>query len=293
MKYFGKHICISGSNDAGSLNTLYNFMQKNKITCGQIFLRNPQSLSLNNTQEKRVKELSFLKNNNPLNFKIVVHSPYVLNFCHPINSDLYNKSINILIADLNDAYNSGCIGCVIHMGKNIDSLNQSFGQALNNYVEGIVECIHKTKNINTKIILETASGQGSECGLKLKNLGKIKNKIFEKLPLNLHNRLGFCIDTCHIFSAGYDLNNDCDRIIYLIEKYINWKLIDVIHVNNSKTECCSYIDRHENIEDGYIKKDKLEYFIKKALSYNENILCVLETPNEKHSEEIEWLKNIL
>ena len=102
--------------------------------------------------------------------------------------------------------------------------------------------------------------------------------------------LSVCIDTCHVFSAGYSLKSkfDAEQFIATIDTYIGWKNVSVIHLNDSKKDCGCHVDRHENLCKGCIGKDDetgLQFFVKYC--FNKNIPLILETPEEDHANDLE------
>ena len=290
MKYFGFHTSISYG-----LCECFNYVVEKGATSFQIFLRNPKSI--NNTNESgidRKSELIELKKllTKNTNIKCVVHSPYVLNFCQPKDSYIYKNSIKILINDMTDAELGGIEYCIVHTGKNVNKL--SLQDAMNNYAEGIAECINNTPSLNTKIVIETASGQGTEICWKLKNLGYLRQLIQNKLnDENDIERVKFCIDTCHITSASYDIKNDCLSVVKLIDKYLKWDCVVCIHINDNKGDIGCFVDRHADIGKGTLTKEALSNFIKYVNKYNNNLVYILETPCDeiKRDEQLEWLKN--
>lgn len=324
---YGRHISIS----KGVIGCL-DYCKEIHTTGFQFFLRSPKMLTCTQLSEQKLETFDQFKRQNVRKFKLkfVVHSPYVLNFCHPSSSNVYKQSVAILVDDLIGAHHLGAIGCVIHLGKNTKGL--SFNEALDNYASGIVECLMKTQELDdTCIIIETGAGQGTETGWKLKNLGKIRDIIREKLRKqservreqndnSLINRIKFCIDTCHIYSATYDIVNNCEFVGKLIQKYLDWENVVCVHVNDSKGECGCRVDRHadpnpcinkcdsdddsngdsdsdeENEKySGKIGKNALTKFIEMCNEYNDNILYILETPSDEidHSSQIKWLSKIL
>lgn len=287
LKYFGKHLSISHGLDAVISNTL-----ELNGTAFQLFLRNPQSTKFTPTNPSRLKSFpSFKSTINENGLKCVIHSPYVLNFCDPAAIEY---SAKILVADLSDGNKMGAIGCVIHLGKNVERLGLSFNEAINNFVDGIVECLERTEEMDIPIIIETGAGQGTEVGWKLKNLGKIYKLIKNKIPNKIY-RIKFCIDTCHIFSAGYDLINDLASIDKKIEKYLGWDNVVCVHVNDSKTCCKSFVDRHADPDHGFIGKEALTEFIRCCNKRNPEIIYILETPCEDVDAvtQMNWLANLI
>lgn len=290
IKYFGCHLMTSYG-----LFTCIDRILELKGTAFQIFLRNPKSVNVLPMSEKKQKELQKMKQffDKNKNIKCIVHSPYVLNFCHNPGSDQYEKSVNVLVHDMKDSEIGGIEYCIIHLGKNTNKL--SFSDAMNNYASGLVECLKRTQGLNVKIVIETGAGQGTEVGWKIKNLGKIKDLIYEKLENKEDiNRIKYCIDTCHITSASYDIINDCERVVELIEKYIKWENVVCIHVNDNKTQIGSHVDRHADIGYGTIGEDPLKKFVRCALNNNENIICILETPRDSIdlTTQMAWLSKV-
>ena len=107
-------------------------------------------------------------------------------------------------------------------------------------------------------------------------------------------RVKLCVDTCHIFSAGYDLNTieSVEEYIENFDKFIGWENVCVIHFNNSMRECGCGVDRHDNIKNGKINEIGLIHFAKKMIQFN--IPLILETPlNIPRKDEIIYLKNSL
>ena len=151
---------------------------------------------------------------------------------------------------------------------------------------------NKIKDIPIKILLETSSGQGSEMCIKLDDLAKFINKLLLHKNINISNKFGICVDTCHIYSAGYDINTTNTVLKYIKEfdKYIGIKNIKLFHLNNSKTKIGSNIDRHDNLEDGTIKLEGLIEIIKFA--FRLEIPIILETPNININNDLYLLKSL-
>jgi len=247
----------------------------------QIFISNPMSTkySINETtyNEKNCQLIrSILESNDS---KLVIHLPYVINLAKPLIPDLskcwwINMICNQLV--VSDLINS--IGCVVHVGKHLDL---TVAEGLDNMYSSLKHVINfiTENNLNTKIILETAAGQGSE-------LLKTKNNSLEDFA-NFYNRfdkkdkehLKICVDTCHIFAAGYDIRNkeQVKQFFSEFNKLIGVENISLIHLNDSKSDFGSCVDRHENLGLGKIGVHGIRYFIRYAIYYK--IPIVLETPS--------------
>jgi deoxyribonuclease-4 len=254
----------------------------------QIFIANNKTY---NPKRKTVDELKNMKLKlQKENIKLVIHSNYLLNFCQPEDSDIHKKSIKNLTDDLNDCYVIGGIGCVVHMGKNTKALNQTDDVAIDNYVNGIKSVLSSV--CHGTIIFETSANQGSEICYKLEDLGKLYNKFTTKEK----KRITFCLDTCHMFAAGYDF---CDKdkikdIIKLIDNNLGWNNIACIHLNDSKKECGCKLDRHADLGKGCIDMICLKDFLIECNKHK--IPMILETPCENdfdHKQQIDLVKTLL
>jgi len=245
----------------------------------QIFASNPRSTKISNFNPKffsnNLNDLKkFLKSND---FQLVIHSPYTINLATPF---MINKRtmdiqdaywIKLLLYELEFANSIGSIGCIVHCGK---YTNQMPIDGINNMkiaLDFIITQIDKNK-WNSKIILETSTGQGTELlsfyhdFLDFYNSFSDYQKEFIKI----------CIDTCHIWAAGFELN----EIFDLTKKNKNIKDVAVIHINNSKNPKKSHLDRHDIITNGFINLNDIIHFISNFKRNNKNIILILETPNE-------------
>ena len=142
---------------------------------------------------------------------------------------------------------------------------------------------------NVKLIIETSSGQGSELCYKLEDL----KYFYEMFQPKYRKRIGLCIDSCHIFAAGYDLRTSKKVIKFFsyLSKLINLDKILLFHLNDSKKELGSKKDRHEKLGKGYIGLEGITQIIK--ICYKLNIPIILETPRLNHTPEIKFIKKII
>lgn len=281
--YYGGHMSIK--NGIPTAIKEINELGGNMI---QIFLSNPISTKFSidklKWNEKKCQEIvSTLK---LVDSKIVIHLPYVINLAKPlpIPSDM-NKCwwINMICDQLliSDLINS--IGCVVHVGKHLDL---TVSEGIDNMYAGLKYVIEfiKDHGLNSKIILETAAGQGSE-------LLKTHNNSLDDLA-NFYNHFSdedkmiikICVDTCHIFAAGYDIRQKLQVKTFFDEfnNLIGIQHIALIHLNDSKSDCGSCVDRHENLGIGKIGLQGLRHFIRYAVYYK--IPTILETPSNYDSE---------
>lgn len=245
----------------------------------QFFTRNPRGSKAKDIDEKDVKEFLELAKEN--NFgKILAHAPYTLN---PCSADDRNRefAIEIMKDDLNrmeyiphNLYN-------FHPGNHVK-------QGVEAGIEYIVYAINSIlkEEQTTKVLLETMSGKGTEIGRNFEEIAEIIKGV------SLKDHIGVCLDTCHIYDAGYDIVNELDKVLDEFDRIIGLDKLCAIHLNDSKNPFESHKDRHETIGEGYIGLDAISNII------NHKKLChlpfFLETPNELegHKREIEWLKSV-
>ena len=240
-----------------------------------------------NINDKYTKEYQRFKNIAKENFQnIIIHLSYTINIAH--NWSEYSWWISQCIIEIKTANRIGAKYVVLHLGKSLDI---DLNIALNNMYSSLLYISNKLKDIPIMILLETSSGQGSEMCIRIEELAKFINKLLQNKNKHISEKFGICIDTCHIFNAGYNLNNSKNVTDYLKEfdKLIGIKNIKLIHLNNSKTEFNSRLDRHDNLEYGKIKVEGIKEIIKFAKKLE--IPLILETPDNHIDEDIMFIRN--
>lgn len=241
----------------------------------QIFISNPRSAKISN-YDKYLKESHLIKKYCYINnFAIIIHSPYIINLCNPFINGKKPLDINdsIIINELQIADIIGAIGYVIHVGKYTNkTINEGLLIMKFNIKNIINEMINK--NIKTKLLLENPAGQGTEL---LTDFNDFLDFYYSFTEIE-RNYLKLCIDTCHSWNAGYELED-----IYSL--IINKEDVYCIHANNSKNIKGSKLDRHEYLFDGKIPYIKIKTFIN---NFDKSIV-ILETPSIKYKDEIKYI----
>lgn len=233
----------------------------------QFFLRNPRGGSAKDIDNNDVK--SFLELSQKNNFgKILAHAPYTLN---PCSKDEKTREFARLVFadDLKRMENLPGNLYNFHPGSHV-------GQGTEVAIKQIVEILDEVSPIakNTTILLETMSGKGSEVGSTFEEL----SEIISKAKYNSEEKLGVCLDTCHVYSAGYDIINDLDKVIEDFDRIIGLPRLKAIHLNDSMTEFNSHKDRHEKLGSGTLGLEGLLRFVNHPAL--KGIPINLETPNE-------------
>lgn len=243
----------------------------------QFFTRNPRGSKAKDIDEEDVKEfLDIIAENN---FgKILAHAPYTLNAC---SADPKNRefAIEIMKDDLKrmeyiqgNLYN-------FHPGSHV---KQGAEVGIQYIADALNEIL--TEDQTTTVLLETMSGKGTEVGRNFQEIAEIISKV------NLKEKMGVCLDTCHIHDAGYDIVNDLDNVLDEFDKIIGLERLKAIHLNDSKNPFESHKDRHETIGNGYIGLDAITRIINHPKL--RNLPFYLETPNELdgYKKEIQLLR---
>ena len=214
--------------------------------------------------------------------KIIVHAPYIINGANKARDDLFDLSIKVIGSELKRTAGFGCKILVLHPGAHV-------GSGYDQGVLNIAECLDRVfeqDDTDVKIALETMAGKGTEIGITFEQIkGIIDNCHYPE-------RLGVCLDTCHINDAGYDVH-DVDGILKEFDEKIGLEKLLVVHLNDSKNPIGAHKDRHENIGYGHIGFETLNKYVHHPLL--NGIPKILETPyfNEKppYKQEIQMLKD--
>jgi deoxyribonuclease-4 len=184
---------------------------------------------------------------------IVTHASYLINLA-TTNAEFHRKSIAAMIDELDRAERLGAHGVVLHpgahMGAGVDAGLEQIARSLDQ--------IHAAlPNHKVVTLLETAAGQGSCLGCSFEELGRIIELVDDK------KRIGVCVDTCHIFAAGYEIRtrDGYERTIDELEKHVGIENVGVFHINDSKKPLGSRVDRHEHIGDGMIGRDAFGFLL--------------------------------
>lgn len=222
----------------------------------------PQNTNRKDIDSKLTALAHNLMLNENINIKdVIVHAPYIINLANDKN---YEFNVKFLKEEIQRVTELGVDKLVLHPGSHV---GLGIEKGIENIISSLNECL--TADTKVTICLETMAGKGSEIG---NNFEQIKT-IIDGVKFN--DKLGVCLDTCHINDAGYDLK-DIDSVLDNFDKTIGLDKLMVIHVNDSKNELGSHKDRHENFGYGKIGFDKLINVI-----YHEKLKDVpkiLETP---------------
>jgi len=261
----------------------YLEMAKNAKKIGantfQFFTRNPRGGAAKEIDEEDVRKYLEFSKENGINV-ILAHAPYTLNACSA-DEKIREFSLRTMKDDLERMeYTPGNL-YNFHPGSHV-------GQGEEVGIKYISEMLNKilTKEQTTTILLETMAGKGSEIGRNFEEIKSIIDKV------DLKEKLGVCLDTCHIYDGGYDIVNDLDEVLNEFDKIIGLDRLKAIHLNDSMHGKESHKDRHSKIGEGHIGVETFEKIINHPKL--KHLPFYLETPNELdgYEREIKLLKSL-
>lgn len=264
MLKIGSHVGNNGNLMlAGSVKEALSY----KANCFMVYLGPPQSTFRKPASALNSIDAAKLALENDINLDdCLVHAPYIVNLAQN-DLEKFNFAIKFLTQEIINASICGFKNIVLHPGAHV-GMGPEFG--IKRIAEGINKILDNTRYYKTIILLETMSGKGTECGKNFQEIAQIISLISDK------KRIGVCLDTCHIFDVGYNIIDNYEKVIQEFDELIGLEYLKAIHVNDSKNECGSHKDRHENIGFGKIGFDTLIKIIYDKRF--ENIPKILETP---------------
>lgn len=243
----------------------------------QFFTRNPRGSKAKDIDRNDIDALLKIIKENEF-AKIIGHAPYTLNICSA-DERTREFALEVMEDDLkrmeylpNNFYN-------FHPGSHVK-------QGIKIGIKYIIDALNYVlkQEQSTIVLLETMAGKGTEIGCNFEELKQILDGV------NLYEKIGICLDTCHVYDSGYDIVNDLDGVLNELDSIIGLNKLYAIHLNDSKNPFASHKDRHEKIGEGYIGNEGIFKII------NHPKLCrlpfFLETPNDLagHAEEIKMLR---
>jgi len=289
-KYVGAHVSASGGVENAPLNAI-----KIKAEAFALFTKNQRQwkakpLSLQSIDEFKIN----LKNSGIPPEQVLPHDSYLINLGAPEEEKLI-KSRDAFIDELQRCEQLGLKLLNFHPGSHL----QKFSKRDPNYQELVkkaeYECldliaesmnlaIDATKGSDVVLVIENTAGQGTNLGYKFEHLAYLINKCKDK------SRVGVCIDTCHMFSSGYDIRDkdSYDKTWAEFDKIVGFEYLRGMHINDSKAKFGSRVDRHHSLGKGEIGIDAFKFIMND--SRMDNIPLILETIDETiWDKEIELL----
>lgn len=265
MKYFGAHVSAAG----GVVNAPRN-AHSIGATAFALFTKNQRqwfapALSQAEAEEFRrvCRELGYSPE------QILPHDSYLINLGHP-DAEGLEKSRNSFVEEMKRCELLGLDRLNFHPGSHLGRI--SIDESLDRVAESINIALDKSRGVTA--VIENTAGQGTNLGHRFEEIAHIIDKVEDK------SRVGYCIDTCHAFAAGYDLSSAeaCERTFAQIDSIISLDYLRGMHLNDAMRPLASRIDRHERLGSGQIGWECFKYIAQDDRF--ENIPLVLETIDE-------------
>lgn len=268
----GAHMSI-----AGGLDRAFHAGREAGCDCLQIFVKNQRQWDAPPLREDAVRAFRRARKETGIR-PVIAHASYLINLASP-DAALRERSLRAVIDELERCEALDIRGLVLHpgahMGEGIDAGIRRIAASL--------DAIHaRTRGFAAKVLLESVAGQGTTIGATTGELRRILDSTTEP------DRLGICLDTCHLFASGHDLRKPAvlADLIGHLDREIGLEKLRCIHVNDSKAACGSRVDRHEHIGKGRIGRRAFELML--AEGAFRPVPKILETPKGPGPGGLDW-----
>ncbi len=274
--YVGAHVSASGGVQNAPLNA-----KKIGANAFALFTKNQRRWVAKPLEEKTI--VSFKKNCAALKImpeQILPHDSYLINLGHP-ETEALQKSRDAFLDEIQRCEQLGLVYLNFHPGSHLRTITES--ECIAKIAESINWALDQTSSVTA--VIENTAGQGSNLGYSFEQLAEIINQVEDK------SRVGVCIDTCHMFAAGYDIRTleSCADVFEQFEKIVGFEYLKGMHLNDSKGGLDSHLDRHHSLGQGEIGLEVFKFIM--SDDRFRGIPLVLETIDETIWEaEIQMLR---
>lgn len=265
MKYVGAHVSAAGGVENAPLNA--SIIGAKGFA---LFTKNQrQWVAKDLTTENIEKFKKNMSDNGYMAKDVLPHGSYLLNLGNP-DPDKRDKSLKSLIGEMERCRLLGLDRLNIHPGSHLKGYSEE--ECLSVIASEINKALNQTEGVS--VILENTAGQGTNLGYRFEHIKAIIDLVEDK------SRIGFCLDTCHLFVSGYDIRDreSYDKTMNELDSIIGFKYLKGVHLNDSKTELASKKDRHHSLGEGFIGLNSFKYIMNDPRF--DNVPMVLETIDE-------------
>jgi deoxyribonuclease-4 len=270
----GAHVSAAGGLDQALVR-----MQEIGAEAAQIFVQSPRTWRPTNHKPETIER--FKSERARLEAPVFAHALYLVNLASP-KEDLYCKSVETMCTTMDVACQVEADGVIFHVSSHQGS---GFESAVERVVAAMEEILEHA-NERTWLLMENSAGAGGTIGRSLEELAVLYER------LDRHERLGVCLDSCHLFVSGWDVSDsgELDRLVAELDRQIGLERLRALHVNDAKAPLGSNRDRHENIGEGTIG-EKLGVFLSHPAFAN--LPALLETPgSEGHGPDANEVRKL-
>lgn len=274
MLHIGCHLSVSQG---------FRHMGEEALSIGadtfQFFTRNPRGGSVRQLDTEDMRQLNILMAEHKF-APVLAHAPYTLNGCSKTERTR-QFAVEAMSDDLRRLEYIDACRYNFHPGSHV-------GQGASEGIKLIASMMNQSmfSGQKTTVLLETMAGKGTEIGRSFEELAAIIDKV------QLNEKVGVCLDTCHVFDGGYDIAGKLDEVLMQFDRIIGLERLKAVHINDSKNPMGSHKDRHEKIGEGHIGLETFRQIINHPAL--RNLPFYLETPNELdgYAREIAMLRNL-
>jgi deoxyribonuclease-4 len=265
MKYVGAHVSASGGVENAPLNA-----QKIGAKAFAVFTKNQRQWKAKPLSARSIE--AFKQNCADLGYgpeQILPHDSYLINLGHP-EADGLAKSREAFLDEIQRCAQLGLKYLNFHPGSHLGRISET--QSLQRIAESINRALDNSTGVTA--VIENTSGQGGHLGYRFEHLAEIIAQVEDR------SRVGVCLDTCHSYTAGYDLKSPggYEDTIRAFDRIVGLQYLKGMHLNDCKKQLGSRIDRHESIGRGTLGEEPFGYIMKDARL--DNIPLILETPDD-------------
>lgn len=250
----------------------------------QFFTKNPGQWNSREIDSRMAQE--FIEKAGKLDiYPLIVHDAYLINLASP-DENLMKRSRLAFIDEIQRAWTLGAHYIVTHMGAHKGAGEE---KGLEILTQSIAHCLEETSDTPVTILLETTAGSGTQLGYKFSHIGHVLGGVPDS------TRLGVCLDTCHVFAAGYDLStqNGYRETFEEFDKHIGRDKLKVVHANDALKPLGSRVDRHEYIGKGQLGEDTFHRMVNDPRFAHVPFILETRNPEKMHRVYIKKLKEMM
>ena len=279
MKYIGAHVSAGGGVELAPVNA-----HEIGATAFALFTKNQRQWEAKPLTKQGID--AFRNNCEKFGYKphqILPHDSYLINLGHP-EQEALQKSRNAFLDEMQRCEQLGLDRLNFHPGSHLNQISED--QCLTTIANSINRALDKTAGVIA--VIENTAGQGSNLGFSFYQLKKIIDQV------NDQSRVGVCIDTCHAYSAGYDIKTKTgfEKVFAEFEEVVGFEYLKGMHLNDTKKELGSRVDRHDSLGKGFLGLELFDCIMNDPRF--DGIPLILETPDETlWANEIQTLKNMI
>ncbi|MBD3382147.1 MAG: deoxyribonuclease IV [candidate division Zixibacteria bacterium] len=267
----GAHMSI-----AGGVSNAFDHGEKVDCAALQIFTKSSNQWKSKPLTDDEIERFHRRQKETGI-YPVIAHTAYLINIASPKEA-IYKKSITALIDEIERCHLLGIDDLVLHPGSYLDTTEE---EGIRKIIETLNQINDSTHATGVRISLETTAGQGTNLGYKFEQIAEMIEGVENK------ERVSVCIDTCHIFAAGYDIRDreSYQKTMQEFDATIGLKYLKAIHMNDSKMEFAKKRDRHAHLGQGNIGADAFRFIMQDDRL--KDVPKLLETPKEEDGKSMD------